>query len=174
MSSFTGLKYDLFISYRQADNKFGWVTKLDETLRSLLEEHARPGKNETPWAYEVFRDNREIGGHEVLGDVLREAVNSTAILVIVMSENYLATDSDWCAKELAMFRDVLSKSPHRDGRIFLVLRSDVAVPRRPSDLRQFVGYKFWEVDEASGTQQQISFDFSTSKIRKASASSSSM
>jgi hypothetical protein len=95
-----------------------------------------------------------------LGNVLQDAVNSTAILLIVLSENYLATDSDWCAKELAMFQGALSESPHRDGRIFVVLRSDVAPPRRPAELRPFVGYTLWELDKTSGRQMPISLDFS--------------
>jgi TIR domain len=160
MASFTGSKYDVFISYRQADNKFGWVTSLDKTLRSLLEEHARPDKQQPPWTYEVFRDNREIDGNVVLGDALKDAVSSSAVLVIVMSENYLAEDSDWCAKELAMFQAAVSRSPHRDGRIFVVLRGDIPVPERPANLRQFIGYQFWELDEQSGLRQPISFDFS--------------
>src|SRR4051794_38522426 len=91
-------QYDIFISYRQADNKFGWVTQLDQTLRNLLEEQRRPVPAEAAWQYDIFRDDTEIGGNAVLGDRIHGAVTSTAVLVVVMSDNYLASDSDWCAK----------------------------------------------------------------------------
>lgn len=158
MAYVPGFQYDIFISYRQVDNEFGWVTKLDETLRSMLHRHARPSKDETPWKYEIFRDKREIGGNQPLPEVIHDAATSSAALVIVMSEDYLATDSEWCARELEAFLGTADA----DRRIFIVRKSDVAEREWPRQLRKFVGYQFWETDADTGMVSPMSFDFSAS------------
>jgi hypothetical protein len=151
-----GFQYDVFISYRQADNAHGWVTRFDETLQSMLREHARPSKDE--WDYRVFRDNRDIAGNDDLDEKIRAAASSSAVFVVIMSENYLAGDSTWCAQELRLFREALRDSAECSGRIFLVLRADINEKRRPDPLQRVTGYRFWEVDPTSGMQQPISFD----------------
>ena len=161
MAYVPGFQYDIFISYRQADNKFGWVARLDETLRSMLEEHDRPKKGEPPWRFEIFRDNRELPGNQPLSDAINEAVRGSAVIVIVMSENYLADDSDWCRRELEAFLQPFGGASAAGGRIFVVRKESVHETRWPAELQQLVGYPFWEVDQ-DGNEQELSFDFAKS------------
>lgn len=160
MSYVPGFKYDVFLSYRQIDNEYGWVTRLDETLCTMLRERARPRPGEPEWQYEVFRDHREISGHRPFEDEIRQAATSAAVLVIVMSENYLDTDSQWCDRERQLFFAQDSGDAPINRRVFVVRKSPVHESRWPSELKVYTGYKFWEKDKETGVEQPMSFDFS--------------
>src|SRR5262245_14662903 len=133
-----GYQYDLFISYRHVDNQHGWVTRLAETLRELLTVRRRPGRSEAPWEYSVFYDSHELKGHEEFNHRLESAVAAAAAFVVVLSGNYLTDDSDWCARELARFRQATAGRPHARERVFVVHNTNVDVSCRPADLRDLI------------------------------------
>lgn len=168
MAYVPGFEYDVFISYRHIDNDFSWVTKLDETLQKLLRQHQRPVPEQdrvAPWdAYRVFRDNREIGGNNALSEMLCAAARSSATLVIVMSENYLAADSNWCHRERELFFESLRNSPWYENRVFIVRMQDVSEQRWPRELQQFVGYPFHQPSPNSNASQPIAFDFESTGV----------
>ncbi len=92
---------------------------------ATLEEHDRPKKGEPPWRFEIFRDDRELPGNQPLTEVIGESVRGSAVLVIVMSENYLAEDSNWCQRELDAFLQQFPVASGAGGRIFVVRRESV-------------------------------------------------
>ena len=57
------------------------------------------------------RPDGEGGPDQPLSDAIGTAVRGSAVIVIVMSENYLAEDSEWCQRELEAFVQRLAGPP---------------------------------------------------------------
>jgi len=140
---------DVFISYSRADNNFDWVTLLRENIVKLL----AFAKDEI----DVFLDTRDIAGNDPLDDTLTEKVKRSTILLIVMSQNYC--DSEYCRHERDWFIEGAGGLEKARRRIFVVRVSDFEPRNWPKDLRQNIAKNFFEKDPATGTVQEISFDF---------------
>jgi hypothetical protein len=100
--------YDVFISYAHADNDWprygarGWVDCFGEALESCLKR--AHGKETTIWRDAEGR----ISGASVLTPTIKEALEHTRVLVILLSPAYLK--SEWCSDELRFFRDAAKTS----------------------------------------------------------------
>ena len=87
--AYTGHKYDIFISYAQADNepfdpdnkKSRWITRLhDDIVRELT--RALGSRDELK--LEIFLDEQGgIGGNEPLSKTIQTAVDDSAVLLVV-------------------------------------------------------------------------------------------
>ena len=76
--------FDVFLSFRGEDTRYGFISHLHETLRQR--------------GIHTFIDKYLPKGEEISGELLKTIENST-ISIIVFSENYAS--STWCLEELA-------------------------------------------------------------------------
>jgi len=130
---------DIFVSYAIVDNEplagahQGWVTTLVNGLKTLLKQ-----KLGRPDAYQLWMDER---GHEAQMTEVQAQLQSSALLVLILSPAYLVSKQ----QELELF---LAQASQDSGRIFVVERD--YVEQRPKALQDLLGYKFWFTDERSG------------------------
>lgn len=120
---FHGCEHDLFISYATADNDryANLVDDIQEDLKKKLGSDAAirkaVGRDREP---AVFRDQDGLPPAGGLNAMIRDAVDKTAFLLLLVSQNYL--DSDWCFKELEHFRQKLGgKRDEALERLFIVV-----------------------------------------------------
>lgn len=144
----------VFISYSHADNGFGWVTHLMETVRQLF---LKFNKNVVP---QIFMDTRSLRSNESFDEALRENVSSAATLLIVMSENYC--NAEYCLRELEWFIEAAGSVDEARKRIFVVRISDLAPTKWPESLRQNTGKTFFEENRDTGQIEEISWDITVS------------
>lgn len=100
MTYLPGLEHDLFVSYARED--VAWVNELREQLVERLRD--RLGCDSSVW-----QDTNKICTGQKWPDQLRNAIQSCAAFVAVLSRNY--TGSEWCEKEL----DTFAVLPPRKG-----------------------------------------------------------
>ncbi|KAG2665026.1 hypothetical protein I3760_16G111100, partial [Carya illinoinensis] len=90
LSSFTHRwKYDVFLSFRGEDTRNNFTAHLYAAL-------VQKGIN-------TYRDDDKLQRGEEISQALSEAIESSRISVVVLSENYAS--SRWCLEELAMIID---------------------------------------------------------------------
>jgi hypothetical protein len=128
-------KHDIFVSYAHVDNEplagpdTQWVTNLLTGLKPMLGQQL--GRAD---AYSLWMDYELRGNEPTTPDILRQ-LQDTALLLLILSPGYLA--SEWCCRELNLFIDRVGKA---SGRVFIVEREPVA---RPEALQDIPGYRFW-------------------------------
>jgi hypothetical protein len=133
-------KNDIFISYTPIDDEpltgadKGWVTTLINGLKTLLRQ--KLGRAD---AYSLWMDY-ELRGHESVTPMIVEQLQNSAILLLILSPGYLA--SQRCRYELKSFLTIVGKNA---GRVFIVERDEVL---RPEELSDLLGYKFWITNDA--------------------------
>lgn len=110
----TGFDYDVFVSYAHDDNLVpagasgrGWVTRLAQNLNSV----------QSALRKRVFIDNQLKPG-DAFDDALKEKVARSAVLLLLLSRNYLA--SEWCGTELEHFIQARSDDPQKPRHVFVV------------------------------------------------------
>jgi hypothetical protein len=130
-------KHDIFVSYARVNDALtGWVSSFKRKLEGKLREKL-PGETA-----QVYLDVGEIG----IGPLkieLREAVSSSAILLIVLSNCWL--ERSWCQRELALFVEAAGGPSKAQERIVLVRIEDVKQNRLPAVLRDCRLYDFFKV-----------------------------
>jgi hypothetical protein len=118
MAYVPGFRYDLFLSYASEDNAGDWVIKFEQHLTAELARLlGRPFSSRT-----VFFDKRRLAVGQQYPDELDEAARGSALLLPLLSPNYLA--SNWCSRERNVFQH--SRPPD-----FSFHQSLAAVPVRP-------------------------------------------
>jgi hypothetical protein len=138
MAYVPGYKHDIFVSYAHVDDQAfpgaadGWVCTLVDGLKILLGEQI--GRSEVLALWRDLGMSRNVPVTEQLVDAVSEA----ALLVVVLSEGYLA--SDWCAKELQAF---LARAGASSRRVFVVEKAPIDRIRKPASFQDLVGYPFW-------------------------------
>jgi hypothetical protein len=139
-------EYDVFISYTHLDNKplspehEGWISTvhraLDTRLCQLL------GRKPKIW-----RDDKLRGNDEFSEEILAK-LRKSKILMSVISPCYL--ESNWCLRELKEFsrsaRDNMDISLGNRSRIFKVVKTSVPYERHPDEVRDLLGYEFYEIE----------------------------
>jgi hypothetical protein len=134
-------KHDIFVSYAHVDNEpltgaeTRWVTNLITGLKPLLGQ--KLGRAD---AYTLWMDY-ELRGNEALTPHILEQLQDSAILLLILSPGYVA--SDWCCRELSTFVARVGKGA---GRVFVIEREPL---ERPAELQDVLGYKFWVKNEAN-------------------------
>jgi hypothetical protein len=137
---------DVFISYAVADNikpaegKPGWVDVFERQLKLELQKevtHKRP--------VEVWRDTKRLSCGDNFGDEIREAASNAAVLVVLLSKQYLA--SPWCQKERETFLNAAAAQGITTKRLFVVELTD---PKRfaqlPDGLADLHHVSLWRHD----------------------------
>jgi hypothetical protein len=142
---------EVFISYTHKDNeklsdeRQGWIDYFHDALTRRVKQIA--GR-----AVEIWRDPK-LGGNDLLTPTIEAKLRHSKLFIAVLSPGYLK--SDWCAKELRLFRDsaVAKGGLHLDNssRIFYVTKTPIAVEHRPGtvelDPSELIGYTFYRPNE---------------------------
>ncbi|MBL8325129.1 MAG: toll/interleukin-1 receptor domain-containing protein [Rubrivivax sp.] len=114
-------RYTAFISYAHADDVacFDWITlfrkELERGLAASLRGVALPPVHQSG-------DNGPVAG--VLGPELRERIEQSFAMVVVVHDNYVL--SEWCRKELETFVQVFGPEGCQE-RLYIVALSEAAV-----------------------------------------------
>lgn len=141
--------HDTFVSYAHLDDQpgapapIGWVTTLVGELRKIVQRKVGSGN------VDIWMDYRLTGNDGLTGQLL-DAVQRSATLLIVMSPSYAA--SDWCRRERNGFLEAAA-SKVGEGRVFVVQFDRVDAGQMPSELKDLLGYGFWELEENGNTRQ---------------------
>jgi len=130
-----GFQSDVFVSYATANNhplaegKPGWVTALRDALRAVMP------------SCEFWMDYK-LRGNEPFGQQLIDRIQSSATLLIVLSEQWL--NSQWCRRELEHFLAATADGV-ASGRIFLVHFEPVPPEQWPQSLHglSLAKYRFF-------------------------------
>ena len=137
-------KYDIVISYAHVDNEpavgveNGWVSTLAEGLKNRLAQ--KLGRRED---FSLWMDYR-LSLHEPWTPEIMDALEHAAILVVILSPGYLA--SQWCQRERSAFLKMVRARPRSSARIFIVERDKIEESERPAEFRELAGYRFWIVE----------------------------
>ena len=151
-------KYDIFISYAHlddrsalGDNEKGWIDLLEDRLSVLVSQAV--GSEVSIW-----RDGHNLQGNDELQGAIGEGVNSSLVLVPVISPRYV--QSDWCNREISTF--CTSAPPSGVGaanfrsRVFKVNKTPLPDPLKklePEQIRNSTGYTFYGEDENRKLQE---------------------
>ena len=135
---------DFFVSYahgpplRGFDGEGGdllrrWTRRLVDRLEAeiLLSLGTKdPDKGSNYWM------DRRLRGNQPLTDTLKEEVEASALLVVVMSN--FSLQSSWCEDEVGWFRARIGRGPRRISRenIFVVRAMPTDEARWPAGLRR--------------------------------------
>jgi hypothetical protein len=150
MSYVSDFEHDIFISYAHDDNqsriaKAGWVQQFHAALEQTLIE--KWGRRNCP---SIWRDPR-LQGNEVFAETLSDELRKVAVIISVVSPNYL--ESDWCKRELNEFRQAAEQrggfTLDRKVRAFKVIKTHIERDQEPEDLQGITGYRFYKYDAAS-------------------------
>jgi hypothetical protein len=139
---------DIFVSYAHADNEplfraeQGWVTSLVNNLERLLRIKGFRDLN-------IWIDHQLTGNVELTPTLLR-LVDSSAIMLMILSEAYLA--SGWCRREFTTF---VKNRGTASGRVFAVYADNVQREKLPEDLRDLMGYKFWTPETHGDPERRL-------------------
>ena len=140
-------EYDVFLSYSRKNNNNPflkkWVSEFKKDLTDLVDEQT--AGNGT---FAVFIDETEISGNQATPDRIDEAIDRSAILVLVMSQAYLESKS--CQLELVRFFSLETRDSWKpDWPVFVVRYDDVGRRIWPERLKCLnADYKFYITNES--------------------------
>jgi hypothetical protein len=150
----------LFISYAHIDNYYdstssrGWIDLLHERLEIRLAQLL--GRKPTIW-----RD-RKIQGNDVFNQTIHIELGKAVILLSVVTPRYIASPS--CQDELNIFIQLALQTGglrlDDKHRIFKVVKTQVPLEKQPPELRQLLGYEFYQLDQASGRFREFDHESS--------------
>lgn len=149
MGFLTDYQYDIFVSYAHVDDvplpgvKEGWVTTLINCIKIKLSMEL--GRND---AYSLWMDC-DLAKNVRLTPQIMSALNKTAIMIIILSPGYLA--SEWCTREKNTFLQLLQQG---DSRIFIIERNFIEPATRPPEFSELIGFRFW-VHDRDGMPDKI-------------------
>jgi hypothetical protein len=145
MAFIENYKHDLFVSFAHVDNEplpgveQGWVSNLVRCLKTKLGQ--KLGRSD---AFNLWMDYRLAGNMDLTSQIL-QALENTAIILIVLSPGYIA--SEWCSRERETFMRLVKKRVSGGSRIFVVERDKVEESQKPEEIRDLLGYRFWVIDQ---------------------------
>lgn len=145
---------DLFISYAHIDNESlspgqeGWISIFHKALEIRLSQI----RGERP---RIWRDPN-LQGNAYFSDDILEGLSNSALLVSILSPRYLK--SEWCIRELQNFCQVAAQDAgirvgDNKARLFKVVKTHVPREQHPSEFESFIGYEFFEFDDAGRPQE---------------------
>lgn len=133
----------VFISYAHGDNLEvagqGWVSRFHDLLEGFLTSNLKRTKAV------IWRDKR-LAGNDVFDPVIMQQLPDSAVLVAVLSDNYV--ESNWCRREAEAFceaaQQTVGLAPGNKSRVFKIIRLP---PERqdglPAALRETIGSEFF-------------------------------
>jgi hypothetical protein len=151
------MAFQFFISYARDDDKAppfaeggkGFVSSLRDQL--TFEFTDRGGIVPQMWW-----DRRNVEPHDQFDPVIQEGIQSSDLLMIVLSRNWLA--SDWCRRELELFRQHWNRETESSlrQRIWVVSKQYIDPDRRPALLQGQSSYEFFwrEKTTPEGEEQE--------------------
>jgi len=145
MTSLSGLKFDVFISYAHVDNLTaevgpeGWITRFHQYLEVQL--WKRFGRRES---VSIWRD-RALDGNQLFDGTIRDRIENSALFLAITSSGYLA--SDYCREELQCFYEKAQREPWGlvvgdRLRIFNVLLNNIPSEKWPMEFGRSTGYSY--------------------------------
>jgi hypothetical protein len=149
-----GIYTGIYISYAHEDDitlmeeQSGWITTfhlaLSTRLGQFLGKDVRIWRDETP------------GGEDYLNSYLITKIHEAAVFIPIVSPRYL--NSETCMKELIEF--VRAKGHEgltlgNSSRIFKVIKTIVEREKQPLELRQLLGYEFYEMEPDRGRAREF-------------------
>lgn len=151
------MAFQFFISYARDDDKAppfpeggkGFISALRDQL--TFEFTDRGGVIPKMWW-----DRRNIEPHDQFDPVIQEGLQDSDLLLVVLSRNWLA--SDWCLRELELFRQRWSRENEQSvrQRIWVVSKQYIDPDRRPALLQGQSSYEFFwrEKTTPEGEEQE--------------------
>ncbi len=167
-------KSDVFVSYshgarattngKESDLK-KWTVILIEKLR----EHVHYSLKNQKKQIEVWYD-KELLGNQNLNETLKNEVKNSAILLIIMTHDYL--NSEWCHKELSWFEREIGRRKSDLDNIFVVRAMPTNDAEWPDCLKDglesaAVGFEFCDGNKGRGSRPFGWVDPSHSSTQKA-------
>ena len=157
-------EYDIFISYGHIDDEDpagdvkGWVDLLVERLPRLVASFSGVKPR-------VWRDERSLGGNDLLHEAIGRGVTRSRLFVPVVTPRYVL--SDWCRRELDTFCAAGPLAGAGSGayrsRIFKVVKTPLMLPhlkeKEPAVLRELKGYHFYDMQD-----EELSEEFSPDTV----------
>ncbi len=124
MAYVSEFQHDVFISYAVLDNdgpygeKRGWVQAFEERLKALIKREV--GQRGT--VVDVWLDRKRLACGDAFVDEIRDALESTAVLVVLLSKQYFA--SEYCRLERETFLQAIAQQQNAEKRVFIVELTD--------------------------------------------------
>lgn len=147
--AYTRFQHDVFLSYAVKDNegpyrdKRGWVQAFEEQLKAELNrEVTHQGE------IDIFLDRKRLACGDPFDEEIRTALDSTAVLVVLLSKRYLA--SKWCKLEREAFLRAIGQQRDLDRRVFVVELTDLQrlTAELPSVFTKNHRVRMWEHHDA--------------------------
>src|SRR5262245_7190817 len=161
MSALFNFENHLFISYAHIDNacftgvEMGWIDHLHERLEISL-------GRELGKAPKIWRD-RKLRGSDVFNDTIVIELSKTAILLSIISPRYVQSPS--CRRELDDFlrAAALNGGIRLDDkhRVFKVVKTHLPLEEHPPELRDLLGYEFYQRDQTSGRIREFDHEINS-------------
>lgn len=166
MAFVPGFDSDVFVSYAHADNEGphgdrigGWVAALAAELQLEINRRLVLPKD----TVKVFTDY-DLPTNKPITPELLARVRGAAVLLVVMSPYYLA--SDWCMRERNAFLDV-ARDRIADGRVFIVKYLNVDHRKWPAEFGDYEGDDFGVFDPVIGETRPVGkFDHHEPQFRQ--------
>ena len=145
-----GFEFDYFISYAHVDNHFKWVDHFHQNLIKILQQHNKHAD------FNGFLDHQNLRRNERFDERLKQGVQDSAFLIIMMSQAYL--DAEYCRLEREWFIESVGGIKAAQDRWFVVRLSDLDPSNDwPLDLRKNIGDPFF--DGSGNAVAPISMNF---------------
>jgi hypothetical protein len=152
MAYVKGFTNDVFISYAHADNTEGWVNQFHDRLGNRLRQLDGNA------SFEIWRDPK-VDGADVVSDKIYKNLNSSGILISILSPNGL--DSNWCQQERERFeRATRSTGGFRLGdkvRAIKVTKTPCTGDQH-RDVFGTLGYEFYRRVQQTGRFVELGLD----------------
>lgn len=145
---------DVFVSYARSDNEShedsrGWVNQFTRHLRTRLLQIL--GEEVTIW------QDTMLGGNQFFDQQTGDALFKSRLFVSVVTPAYV--NSEWCRREL---REFALRAGQTGGvrvgdrsRILKVVKTRVPPDVMPDELRDTLGYEFFDYDAESGRVREF-------------------
>ena len=152
MAFLPGHEIDVFISYAHLDNQLQWVSKFHRLLDIRLGEYL----GEKP---HIWRDPH-ISGHDYFEEKLVSNLGKTAIFLPILTPRYIK--SSWCQHEYNTYLEAANSKGgirlHNKSLIFKVIKTPISIEDHPEEIRNHLGYPFYEVENENGRIREYAAD----------------
>src|SRR2546423_6673367 len=166
MNGHSRFENQVFISYAHIDNASlsgtaeGWIDALHDRLKKRLA--MLLGKE-----LEIWRDSK-LTGHDIFNETILINLSRSALLLSVLSPRYI--QSNPCRTELKDFLRVAVENGgvrFRDKhRVLKVVKTYVPLEQHPDELKDLLGYEFYERDLASGRVRKFDYEVLPQKDKR--------
>ena len=147
---------NIFISYSHTDDQSfleeqkGWVTTFRQALETRLFQLLGARVN-------IWTDDSKLTGNEMFAETIEDQIVKSDIFIPILSPGYLR--SKFAEAELRQFyraADMTGGTAVGNmSRVFKVNKTPVVPGAEPPELRDQLGYNFYEIDEASGRAREF-------------------